>query len=81
MAYDCSFAHNIIEFVTDGIVIDGQHDPAANTCRILHNVIEGVGSRTIMLGSSLATSVCGNYMENKTGRDILLYAGSAPHKG
>lgn len=80
-AYDCTFAHNIIEFVTDGIVIDGQGDPAAHTCRVLHNVIEGIGGRAIVLGSSLATSVCGNYMENNTGGDILLNAGLAPHKG
>lgn len=80
-AYDCTFAHNIIEFVTDGIVIDGEGDPAAHTCRVLHNVIEGIGGRAIVLGSSLATSICGNYLENNMGGDILLNAGSAPHKG
>lgn len=80
-AYDCTFAHNIIEFVTDGIVIDGQGDPAAHTCRILHNVIEGNGGRAIVLGTSLATSVSGNYLENNTVGDILLNAGTLPHKG
>lgn len=81
MAYDCTFAHNIIEFVTDGIVIDGVGDPAANTCRILHNVVEGIGGRAIVLGACLATEVCGNYLENNSGGDILLNAGTAPHKG
>jgi hypothetical protein len=80
-AYDCTFAHNIIEFVTDGFVIDGSGDPAANTCRILHNVIEGIGGRAIVLGACLATTVCGNYLEGNVGGDILLNAGTAPHKG
>jgi hypothetical protein len=81
MAFDCTFAHNIIEFVTDGIVIDGPNDPALNTCRILHNVIEGIGGRAIVLGTCLATTVCGNYLEGNIGGDILLNAGKAPHKG
>ena len=80
-AYDCTFAHNIIEFVTDGIVIDGQGDPAASTVRILHNVIEGIGGRAVVLGACLASSVSGNYLENNAGGDILLDAGTAPHKG
>jgi hypothetical protein len=81
MAYDCTFAHNIIEFVTDGIVIDGDNNPAVNTCRIDSNVIEGIGGRAIVLGSCLATTVCGNYFEMNTGGDVYLDAGSAPHKG
>lgn len=81
MAFDCTFAHNIIEFVTDGIVIDGANDPAVHTCRILHNVIEGTGGRAVVLGTCLATSVSGNYLESNQVGDILLNAGSAPHKG
>lgn len=80
-AFDCTFAHNIIEFVTDGIVIDGKGDPAANTIRILNNVIEGIGGRAVVLGTCLASSVSGNYLENNAGGDILLNAGTAPHKG
>lgn len=81
MAYDCTFAHNIVEFVTDGFIIDGAGDPAANTCRILHNIIEGIGGRAVVLGTCLATTVCGNYLENNQGGDILLDAGISPHKG
>lgn len=81
MAFDCVFAQNIIEFCTDGIVIDGQNDPAVHTCRIVDNVIEGMGGRAIVLGASLATVVSGNYLEGNVGGDILLNAGTAPHKG
>lgn len=81
LAFDCVFSHNIVEFVTDGFVIDGDGDPAANRCSIDDNVIEGIGGRAIVLGTCLATSVCNNYLENNTGGDIRLDAGTAPHKG
>lgn len=81
MAYDCTFAHNIIEFVTDAIVIDGSNDPAVHTCRIVDNLIEGLGGRAITLGACVATTISGNYFEENQGGDIRLDAGSAPHKG
>lgn len=81
MAYDCVFAQNIMEFGKDGIVIDGQNDPAVHTCRIVDNLIEGMGGRAVVLGPSLATVVSGNYMEDNQGGDIFLNAGNAPHKG
>lgn len=80
-AFDCVFSHNIIEFVTDGFVIDGGNDPALSRCSIDDNLIEGIGGRAIVLGACLATSVSNNYLENNTGGDIRLDAGSAPHKG
>lgn len=80
-AYDCVFSHNIIEFVTDGFVIDGDGDPALNRCSIDDNLIEGLGGRAIVLGACLGTSICNNYLENNTGGDIRLDAGTAPHKG
>ena len=80
-AFDCVFSHNIIEFVTDGFVIDGDNDPALNRCSIDDNLIEGIGGRAIVLGGCIATSVSNNYFENNTGGDIALNAGTAPHKG
>lgn len=81
IAFDCVFSQNIVEFVTDGFVIDGGNDPALSRCSIEDNVIEGIGGRAIVLGACLATSVSNNYLENNTGGDIRLDAGSAPHKG
>ena len=81
IAFDCVFSHNIVEFVTDGFVIDGGNDPALSRCSIDDNVIEGIGGRAIVLGACLATSICNNYLENNTGGDIRLDAGTAPHKG
>jgi hypothetical protein len=81
MAYDCQFTHNIIEFVTDGIVIDGNNDPAVHTCAIENNIIEGIGGTAVILGTCLATKISGNYMEGNRGGDIRLDAGSSPHKG
>ncbi|MDQ1228593.1 hypothetical protein [Sphingomonas sp. SORGH_AS_0879] len=81
MAFDCLFTHNIIEFATDGFVIDGDNDPALNRCSIDGNLIEGIGGRAIVLGTCLATTVSDNYLESNTGGDIRLDAGTAPHKG
>lgn len=80
-AYDCVFSHNIIEFVTDGFVIDGPNDPALNRCSIDDNLIEGIGGRAVVLSACVATSVSNNYFENNSGADIRLDAGTAPHKG
>lgn len=80
-AFDCVFSHNIVEFVTDGFVINGANDPALSRCSIDDNLIEGIGGEAIVFGACLATSVSNNYMENNTGGDIRLDAGSAPHKG
>lgn len=81
MAYDCVFAQNILEFGRDGFVIDGGNDPAVHSCKFVDNNIEGMSGRAMVFGSCLATTVGGNYLEDNRGGDILLNAGTAPHKG
>lgn len=81
-AYDSRLTQNIIEFGQDGIVIDGvEGDPAVHTCTISDNVIESMSGRAIVLGSCMATQVVGNYLEANLGGDILLDAGTSPHRG
>lgn len=81
MAYDCSITDNIVEFGNDGIVIDGNGDPAVHTCRFDGNVIEGMGGRGIVTGVCLSTTIVGNYMEGNAGGEIFLDKGTAAHKG
>lgn len=81
MSYDCLFHGCIMEFGWDGIVIDGDGDPAVHTTSIVDNVIEGMAGRGIVLGSCLSSSVIGNYMEGNDQGEVFLNASSVPHKG
>lgn len=80
MAYDAVIEQNIIEYVWDGIVIDGP-GIAANRVNISRNCIEGIGGRAVVLGACLATSVCDNYLEGNTGGDLFFNAGTDSHQG
>jgi hypothetical protein len=80
MAYDCNISQNVMEYVWDGVVIDGP-GVASNRCKIAENTIEGIGGRAIVLAGCLGTAVCDNYMEDNTGGDIYLNAGTDAHLG
>ena len=61
-AYNFRFIQNDCEVCIKGIYIDGDGDPALNTCRIDDNLFEG-GGMFLKLGDMLGGSIRGNYLE------------------
>lgn len=81
MAYDLHVNFCIIEFGSDGIVIDGQGGPAFNVGSLSYNVIEGMGGRGIVVGACLGVQIHNNYMEGNLGGEIFTNAGTQSHIG
>lgn len=83
--YDVVIFNNTIESSAGGIQVgdpNGVVDVAANTVRIIYNVIEGnAGNPAVITGSMLASEICGNYFEKNLGGDLSIGSATIYSKG
>lgn len=62
-------------------ISSGTFDPAANTCRLIDSVVEGLSGNAIAWGACFASKISGNYMEANGGYIDLSLNTTPFHKG